>query len=78
MAAVAKALGISAQSIYTWRRQDESTMDLTPGLSSPEKRNWRRRGVGSPSWDRVGGHPPGRRAAEGASTPPFDASRPSR
>src|SRR5215211_3440555 len=37
IAEVAKALGISAQSIYTWRRQDRIDKGLTPGLSSPEK-----------------------------------------
>ena len=37
MAEVAKALGISAQSIHTWRRQDRSDKGLAPGLSSPEK-----------------------------------------
>ena len=37
IAEVAKALGISAQSIYTWRRQDRIVKGLLPGLSSPEK-----------------------------------------
>jgi transposase-like protein len=37
IAEVAKALGISAQSIYTWRRQDRIDRGLLPGLSSPEK-----------------------------------------
>ena len=37
IAEVAKALGISAQSIYTWRRQDRIDKGLAPGLSSPEK-----------------------------------------
>jgi transposase len=37
IAEVAKALGISAQSIYTWRRQDRIDKGLTPGLSSPEE-----------------------------------------
>jgi transposase len=37
IAEVAKALGISAQSIYTWRRQDRIDKGLTPGPSSPEK-----------------------------------------
>jgi transposase len=36
IAEIAKALGISAQSIYTWRRQDRIDKGLTPGLSSPE------------------------------------------
>jgi len=33
---VAHDLGISAQSIYTWRRQDEIDRGLRPGLSSHE------------------------------------------
>jgi len=37
IAEVAQALGISAQSIYTWRRQDRIDRGLLPGLSSPEK-----------------------------------------
>jgi transposase len=37
IAEVAEALGISAQSIYTWRRQDRIDRGLLPGLSSPEK-----------------------------------------
>jgi transposase len=41
IAEVAKALGISAQSIYTWRRQDRIDKGLTPGLSSPEKEELR-------------------------------------
>lgn len=34
---VARDLGISAQSIYTWRRQDRIDKGLQPGLSSVEK-----------------------------------------
>jgi transposase len=37
IAEVAKALGISAQSIYTWRRQDRIDKGLLPGLSSQEQ-----------------------------------------
>ena len=37
IADVAKALGISDQSIYTWRRQDRIDRGLEPGLSSAEK-----------------------------------------
>jgi transposase len=37
IAEVAQALGISAQSIYTWRRQDRTDRGLLAGLSSPEK-----------------------------------------
>jgi transposase len=36
IAEVAKALGISAQSISTWRRQDRVDQGLLPGLSRPE------------------------------------------
>ena len=34
---VARDLGISAQAIYTWRRQDRIDKGLEPGLSSAEK-----------------------------------------
>ena len=34
---VARDLGISAESIYTWRRQDRIDKGLVPGLSSAEK-----------------------------------------
>ena len=34
---VARDLGISEQSIYTWRRQDRIDKGLEPGLSSTEK-----------------------------------------
>ena len=34
---VARDLGISAQSIYTWRRQDRIDKGLEPGLNSAEK-----------------------------------------
>jgi transposase len=37
IAEVAKALGISDQSIYTWRRQDHIDRSLEPGLTSGEK-----------------------------------------
>ena len=37
VAAVANDLGISDQSIYTWRRQDRIDRGLVPGLSSAEK-----------------------------------------
>jgi transposase-like protein len=37
IAEVVKALGISAQSISTWRRQDRIDRGLLPGLSSPEQ-----------------------------------------
>ena len=37
IAEVAEALGISAQSIYTWRRQDHIDKGLLAGLSSQEQ-----------------------------------------
>ena len=37
IADVARDLGISAQSIYTWRRQDRIDKGLEPGLTSLEK-----------------------------------------
>jgi transposase-like protein len=37
VAEVARDLGISAQSIYTWARQDRIDKGLEPGLSSGEK-----------------------------------------
>jgi len=37
IAEVAKALGISDQSIYTWRRQDRLDRGVEPGLTSAEK-----------------------------------------
>jgi transposase len=45
IAEVAQALGISAQSISTWRRQDRIDRGLLPGLSSPEKEELAARGV---------------------------------
>ena len=37
VADVARDLGISAESIYTWRRQDRIDKGLVPGLTSLEK-----------------------------------------
>src|SRR5829696_10337038 len=37
VAQVADDLGISAQTIYTWRRQDRIDQGIEPGLSSAEK-----------------------------------------
>ena len=37
VAEVAQALGISDQSIYTWRRQDRIDRGVEPGLTSTEK-----------------------------------------
>jgi transposase len=77
IAEVAKALGISAQSIYTWRRQDRIDKGLTPGLSSPEKEELAaaRRRIAQLETELA----VTRRAAEllKQATPPFDGSRPS-
>ena len=37
IAEIAQALGISDQSIYSWRRQDRIDRGLEPGLSSAEQ-----------------------------------------
>jgi transposase-like protein len=37
VADVARDLGISGESIYTWRRQDRIDRGLAPGLTSAEK-----------------------------------------
>jgi transposase len=78
IAEVAQALGISAQSIYTWRRQDRIDRGLLPGLSSPEHEELaaaRRRITQLETELAVT-----RRAAEllREQAPPFDGSRPSR
>ena len=78
IAEVAKAVGISAQSISTWRRQDRIDKGLTPGLSSPEKEELaaaRRRIIQLETELAVT-----RRAAEllKDQASPFDGSRPSR
>jgi transposase len=77
IAEVAQALGISVQSIYTWRRQDRIDRGLLPGLSSPEKEELaaaRRRITQLETELAVT-----RRAAEllREQVPPFDGSRPS-
>jgi transposase len=78
IAEVAKALGISAQSIYTWRRQDRIDKGLTPGLSSPEKGELAaaRRRIAQLETELA----VTRRAAEllKEQAPPFDGSRRSR
>jgi transposase len=78
IAEVAKALGISAQSIYTWRRQDRIDNGLTPGVSSPEKEELAaaRRRIAQLETELA----VTRRAAEllKEQAPPFDGSRPSR
>jgi transposase len=78
IAEVAKALGISAQSIYTWRRQDRIDNGLTPGLSSPEQEELAaaRRRIAQLKTELA----VTRRAAEllKEQAPPFDGSRPSR
>jgi transposase len=78
IAEVAKALGISAQSIYSWRRQDRIDKGLLPGLSSHEHDELmaaRRRILQLETELAVT-----RRAAEllKEQAPPFDGSRPSR
>jgi transposase len=78
IAEVAKALGISAQSISTWPRQDRIDRGLLPGLSSPEKEELaaaRRRITQLETELAVT-----RRAAEllKEQAPPFDGSRPSK
>jgi len=78
IAEVAQALGISAQSIYTWRRQDRIDRGLVPGLSSPELGELaaaRRRITQLETELAVT-----RRAAEllKEHAPPFDGSRPSK
>ena len=37
IAEIAQAVGISDQSIYTWRRQDRIDQGVEPGLTSAEK-----------------------------------------
>jgi transposase-like protein len=60
IAEVAKALGISDQSIYTWRRQDRIDRGLEPGLTSAEKSELAVAKGGSSSW-RPSCAPPGGR-----------------
>jgi transposase len=77
IAEVAQALGISAQSISTWRRQDRIDRGLLPGLSSPEKQELAaRRRIAQLETELA----VTRRAAEllKEQAPPFDGSRPSR
>jgi transposase len=78
IAEVAKALGISAQSIYTWRRQDRIDKGLTPGLSSPEKEELAAARRRIAQFETELAVP--RRAAEllKEQAPPFDGSRRSR
>ena len=75
---VARDLGISAESIYTWRRQDRIDKGLLPGLSSPEQEELAaaRRRIAQLETELA----VTRRAAEllKAAAPPFDDSRPSR
>jgi transposase len=78
IAEVAKALGISAQSIYTWRHQDRVDKGLVPGLSSAEKAELAaaRRRIAELETELA----VTRRAAEllKETAPPFDGSRRSR
>jgi putative transposase len=77
IAEVAQALGISAQSIYTWHHQDRIDRGLMPGLSSPEKEELAaaRRRIAQLETELA----VTRRAAEllKEQAPPFDRSRPS-
>jgi hypothetical protein len=61
---VARDLGISAESIYTWRRQDRVDKGLAPGLTSADF---------GPPFQRVGpvwnGHAPPSAAAMGWTRP---------
>ena len=78
IAEVAKALGISAQSISTRRRQDRIDKGLVPGLSSHEHDELvaARRRIAQLETELA----VTRRAAEllKEQAPPFDGSRPSR
>jgi transposase-like protein len=78
IAEVAKALGISAQLIYTWRRQDRIDRGLLPGPSSQEHDELvvARRRIAQLETELA----VTRRAAEllKEATPPFDGSQRSR
>jgi transposase len=78
IAEIAQALGISAQSIYTWRRQDRIDKGLLPGLSSHEHDELvaARRRIAQLETELA----VTRRATEllKEQAPPFDGSRPSR
>jgi len=50
IAEIAQALGISDQSISTWRRQDRIVRGLDPGLSSAEQGELAAASGGSPNW----------------------------
>ena len=69
VAQVAHDLEISAQSIYTWRRQDRIDKGRVPGLTSGEKAELSRPGSGSPSLEPSWRWPARRRAAEGGGHP---------
>ena len=75
---VARDLGVSAQSIYTWRRQDRVDKGLEPGLNSAEKAELvaARRRIAELETELKAA----RRAAEllKEATPPKGGSRPSR
>jgi hypothetical protein len=60
IAEVAQALGISGQSIYSWRRQDRIDRGLEPGLTSGEKAELVVASAASPSWS-LSCTPPGGR-----------------
>ena len=77
VAEVARDLDISAESIYTWRRQDRIDRGLVPGLTSAEQAELTaaRRRIAELEAE-LAVH---RRASEllGKVVPPKDASRPS-
>ena len=63
VAEVAQALGISDQSIYTWRRQDRIDRGLEPGLTSAEQE---RAGRGQAADRRAGDRAAGDAPRDGA------------
>ncbi len=77
VAEVATVLGLSDQTIYTWRRQDRIDRGVEPGLTTPEKAELAaaKRRIAALEAE-LAAH---RRAAEllGAVVPPKGGSRPS-
>ena len=69
-------LGISDQTIYTWRRQERIDRGLKPGLSSAERAELAAAAADRELETELAVHPSGQRAAEGA--PPKGGSRRSR
>jgi transposase-like protein len=75
IAEVAKALGISDQSIYSWRRQDRIDRGLEPGLTSSERPGSPGGGYGGGSGPRSPGVVGSRRNARQAQSQPTAAGR---